>query len=84
MNSKKKDYTKIFEKINAYIKQYLDIGEEYKVEEIHTDFEYAICNACRKIYPNLKSKFCIFHLLRALDINKNKLSLNDINEIYFK
>ena len=74
-----KDYTKIFEKIHSNIKHYLNIGEEYIVEEIHTDFEYAISNACRKIYPNVKSKFYIFHLLEFLDINKNKLCLN-VNE----
>jgi hypothetical protein len=57
----------------------LDIGEEYIVEEIHTDFENAISNACLKIYPNVKSKFCIIHLLRAFDINKKKLCLIDEN-----
>ena len=55
MNSKKeKDYIKIFEKIHANIKHYLDIGEDYIVEEIHINYKYAIHNACRKIYPNVK------------------------------
>ena len=52
MNSKKeKDIAKIFEKIHANMKHYLDIGEKYIVEEIHTDFEYSINNACCIIYP---------------------------------
>ena len=76
-NKIEKDYTKIFEKIHANIKHYLDIGEEYIVKEIHTDFECAISNACHKIYHNVKSKFCIFHLLRTLDINKKNLCLID-------
>ena len=54
------DIYKNFWEINDNIKHYLDIREDNIVEAIHNDFEYAINNSCRKIYPNVKSKFCIF------------------------
>jgi hypothetical protein len=61
MNSKKeKRKYKNFWEINANIKHYLDIREDNIVEAIHNDFEYAINNSCGKIYPNVKSKLCIF------------------------
>ena len=60
MNKKQEnDYFKIFNILDENIKKYLDIGEIYYVEEIHTDFELAIGQACKKLYPNLKIKFCI-------------------------
>ena len=77
---KEKDYIKVFQKIHNNINLYLDIGEKYKDKEIHTDFGYAISNTCQKVYPNVKKKFFIFHMIKALDINKNKICLNDINE----
>lgn len=54
---KEMDYLKIFQKIHNNIKLYLDIGEEFKVEEIHSDFEMAICNACQKVYPKVEKNF---------------------------
>ena len=61
MQSKKeKDYIKVFQKIHNNINLYLDIGEKYEVKEIHTDFEYAISNACQKVYPNVKKNFVYF------------------------
>ncbi len=38
MQNKKEKIIKAFQKIHYNIKPYLDIGEEYTVEEIHTDF----------------------------------------------
>ena len=81
MNKKQeKDYFKIFKILDENIKKYLDIGEIYCVEEIHTDLELAIGQACKKLYPNLKIKFCIWHLLRSLEINKNKICFNEVKD----
>ena len=58
MNKKQEsDYIKIFNILDEKIKKYLDIGETYFVEEIHTDFELSIGQACKKLYPNLKIIF---------------------------
>ena len=56
----------------------MDINEDYYIEELHTDFEIQIGEACRIIYPNIQIKYCIWHMKRAL-INKiNSLCKNDI------
>ena len=53
------DYTKIFKVIDENIKLYLNIGETYTVQEVHTDFEIAIGKGCKNVYPDVKIKFCI-------------------------
>ena len=65
-------------KINDNIKLYLDIGEEYLITELLSDFESAIGSGCRKIYPEVRIKYCIWHQLRSLENNKNKLCKEEI------
>jgi hypothetical protein len=60
------------------IQNYLDLGELYNVNEVHTDFEFAIANGCKKVYPGVKIKYCIWHFLRALEIYKNKICFDDV------
>ena len=79
-NKSEKDYTKVFNVLNENIKKYLDIGESYEIEEVHTDFELAIGKGCKNIYPDVSIKFCIWHFLRALEINKNKICSKEIKE----
>ena len=55
---------------NEHIKLYLDINKTYEVKEIHTDFEIVLGKGCKNIYPNVKIKYCIFHMLNALDLKK--------------
>ena len=70
MKSKTKDnYELLFRKIHQNISQHLDINEEYSIKELHTDFEIQISKACRMVYPEVKIKYCILHMKRAL-INK--------------
>ena len=79
-NKSEKDYTKVFNVLNENIKKYLDIGESYEIEEVHTDFELAIGKGCKNIYTDVSIKFCIWHFLRALEINKNKICSKEIKE----
>lgn len=79
-NKTEKDYALIFKKLSNNISHYLDIGEEYNIFEIHTDFEKAIGEGCKQIFPKIKIKYCIWHLLRLLEINKNKLCYQEVNE----
>ena len=80
MNNKKETtYKLIFKKLHENITKYLEIGEGYNIRELHTDFEIAIGKACKLIYPNVNIKHCIWHWLRALEINKNKICLNEIS-----
>ena len=68
MNTKReKGYYKIFKILDDNIKNYLDFGESYNVKEIHIDFEYAIANGCKKVYPGIKIKYCVWHFMRALN-----------------
>ena len=72
-NKYEKDYTKVFKVLNDNIKMYLDIWELYEIKEVDIDFETAISKACKNIYPNVCIKFCVWHYLNALEINKNKI-----------
>ena len=49
-NKSEKDYTKILNVLNENIKNYLEIGESYEIEEVHTDFELVIGKGCKKIF----------------------------------
>ena len=81
MKSKTKDiYELLFRKIHQNISQHLDINEEYSIQELHTDFEIQIGEACRMVYPNVEIKYCIWHMKRALVNKMNSLCKSDIDE----
>ena len=51
----------------------------------HCDFERAISNAAKKVFPNINIRYCIWHYKRNLEVQKNKLCYNEVegdNEIY--
>ena len=75
----KMDYILVFEKLNENINKYLNIGEKYSINELHTDFEIQIGGACRTIFPNAIIKYCIWHLKRSIIQKKNKLCNEVIN-----
>ncbi len=66
--------------MNENIKNYLDIGESYEIEEEHSDFELAIGKGCKNIYPGVSIKFCIWRFLLTLEINNNKICSIEIKE----
>ena len=41
--------------------------------KFHCDFEKAISNAAKKVFPNIKIKLCVWHYKRALESNKNHI-----------
>lgn len=53
----KEDNYLVFTKLNELMSNYLEISELYELEEIHRDFEIAIREACRMIYPDLNIKY---------------------------
>ena len=60
MTEKTKDnYECFFQNIDINIRKYLSINSTYSVKEIHTDFELAIGNGCKKIglFKNCHLKF---------------------------
>ena len=75
----KDDYHLFFRKLNEHLTNFLDIGEEYILEEIHTDFEIAVGEACRLVYPEVKIKYCIWHMKRALNLKKNELCKEEVS-----
>ena len=74
----KSDYELVFRHLNENINKYIDFDEEYYINELHTDFEIQIGEACRKIYPNVQIKYCIWHMKRSLINKMNSLCKNDI------
>ena len=50
----KEEYQLVFNKLNEDINEYASINEQYKVFEIHNDFEVGIEEDCPTIYPMLK------------------------------
>ena len=73
-------YKLIFKKLHENITNYLEIGESYNIRELHADFQIANGIVCKTISPNVNIKHCIWHWLGALELNKNKICLNDINK----
>ena len=59
------------------IKNYLDLCESYNVKKVHTDLVFSIINIWKKYILELK-KYCIWHFLRALEINKNKICSEEV------
>ena len=72
-------YTIIFQKLHDNINKYLDLDENYEINELHTDFEIAIGNSCKKFFPDCNIKYCIWHYNRALENNMNTKCKIDIN-----
>ena len=73
------DYLIIFKKLDEHISIYSDINENYRIKELHTDFESAIGTAAKIIYPEIQIKYCIWHQKRALENKKNSLCKSDIS-----
>jgi len=52
---------------------------------LRCDFEKSISNASIKIFHNITIKYCVWHYKRSLEVQKNKLCYNEIennNKIY--
>ncbi|KAL6607448.1 hypothetical protein U3516DRAFT_756365, partial [Neocallimastix sp. 'constans'] len=45
---------------------------------LHCDFEKSISNASIKIFHNITTKYCVLHYKRSLEVQKNKLCYNEV------
>ena len=45
---------------------------------LHCDFEKGISNAAIKIFPNITIKYCVWHFIRSLEVQKNRLCYNEV------
>jgi len=45
---------------------------------LHCDFENGISIAAIKIFPNITIKYCLWHYKRSLEVQKNKLCYNEV------
>ena len=45
---------------------------------MHCDFENGISIAAIKIFPNITIKYCLWHYKRSLEVQKNKLCYNEV------
>ena len=51
----------------------MEIGENYTITEIHTDFETVIGDACVQIFSNAKIPYCIWYMKRSINNKKNSI-----------
>ena len=80
MSNKTEDlYTIISKKLNDNINKYFDLYENYEINELHIDFEIAIGNSGKKIFPDCTIKYCIWHYNRALENHMNNICKTDKN-----
>ena len=81
MNGKtEEDYFLVFKKLHEHISSFLDINENYKLKELHTDFEIAVGSAAKRIYPQMNIKYCIWHQRRSIEAKKNSICKLDIRK----
>ena len=58
-------------------------SEQWYPKTIHCDFELAIINSIRQVFPNSEIKLCLWHLFRNIEINRKKIygSIENQNQI---
>ena len=79
-NKEQATYEELFNSLKINISKYTG-NDNYKPKLFHCDFEVAMSNAFMKVFPSTKIKFCLWHLGRALEVNKKKfIKLEDENE----
>ena len=55
------------------------INNDISLVNFHCDFEKGISNAAQIIFPNIHIKYCVWHFKRSLEIQKNRLCSNEID-----
>ena len=78
-NKKQNTYYQVFNSIKKHIFS-LNNSKKYCPSEFHSDFEIAMNNAFKSVFPNTKIKYCLWHLERNLEINKYKICYKEVNE----
>ena len=68
-NKQEHTYENVFKDLKKNIISYSNNGI-YNPKELHCDFELAISNAFKKVFPAANIKFCLWHFGRALEVNK--------------
>ena len=48
-------------------------SEPWYPKTMHCDFELAIINSIRQVFPNSEIKLCLWHLFRNIEINRKKI-----------
>ena len=48
--------------------------------KFHCDFEIAISNAAKNIFPDINIKYCIWHYKRSLEVKKNELCRLEVKQ----
>ncbi|KAG4091675.1 hypothetical protein H8356DRAFT_1313001 [Neocallimastix lanati (nom. inval.)] len=74
--SNQKAYKMLFNKL----KQNSNNNIITEPKNVHCDFEKGISKAVKKIFPNINIKYCIWHYKNLLEIKKNELCRNEVND----
>ncbi|KAG4083448.1 hypothetical protein H8356DRAFT_1318843 [Neocallimastix lanati (nom. inval.)] len=74
--SNQKTYKMLFNKL----KQNSNNNIITEPKNVHCDFEKGISKAVKKIFPNINIKYCIWHYKNLLEIKKNELCRNEVND----
>ena len=84
LDKQQSTYENCFNEIKNNILKY-SANTTYNPNYIHVDFERAISNDIKIIFPNIKIRCCICHYKRNQEIHKKEICKKDIhsnNEIY--
>jgi len=58
MNGKSEDdYFLVFKKLPEHISSFLGINENYRIKELHSDFDIAVGLSAKRIYPQMNIKY---------------------------
>ncbi|KAG4094152.1 hypothetical protein H8356DRAFT_1311265 [Neocallimastix lanati (nom. inval.)] len=74
--SNQKTYKMLFNKL----KQNSNNNIITEPKNVHCDFEKGISKAVKKIFPSINIKYCIWHYKNLLEIKKNELCRNEVND----
>ena len=78
-NKEQNTYYQVFNTIKNHIFS-LNKNKKYCPSEFPADFEIAMSNAFKSVFPDSKIKYCLWHFERNLEINKNKICYKEVNE----
>jgi hypothetical protein len=72
-NKLQKTYENIFNNLKKNIENYSN-NKPYIPKEFHCDLEISISNAISVIFPQIKIRYCLWHMGLPLEVNKKNIS----------
>ena len=77
-NKEQATYERLFYEIQKNARKFSNT--KATTTNLHCDFEIGISNAAKKIFPNIKIRFCVWHFKRSLEKQKNKICCSEVDK----